>query len=94
MRQQTELQQTIQELHSLDQQLWRLENKYSVLSADFYEAMMAGDLSEFDGEPGYHEDFLSWLAWYESRRSHEHHYRELIQRRDLIQQFRGVVVVH
>ncbi len=62
-----ELQEVIRELHTLDQQLWTLEDKYGVLSPDFYQAMMAGELSEFDGEPGYHEDFLGWLAWYEMR---------------------------
>ena len=54
--------------------------------------MMSGELSEFDGEPGYHEDFSSWLAWYETRQDHEQRYRELIQRRHVIQQFRAVAV--
>jgi len=86
-----DLQETIRNLHTLDQPLWALEDKYGVLSSDFYRAMMAGALSEFDGEPGYHEDFLSWLAWYEMRNSYEQQYRELIQRRDLIQQFRATI---
>jgi len=62
-----ELQEGIRELHALDERLWELEDKYGMLSPDFYQAMMAGELSEFDGELGYHEDFLGWLAWYEMR---------------------------
>jgi len=87
-----ELQEVIRELHALDQQLWTLEDKYGVLSPDFYQAMMAGELSEFDGEPGYHEDFLGWLAWYEMRLDYEQRYRDLLRRRHIVQQFRAAMV--
>ncbi len=73
-----EQQDAIQELHMIDQQLRIMEDKYGVLSADFYQSMMAGDLAEFDGKPGYHEDFLGWLSWYEMRVDYEQRYRELI----------------
>jgi len=86
------LQETIHELHNIDRQLWALEDKYGVLSAEFYQAMMVGELSEFDGEPGYHEDFLGWLAWYEMRLDYEQRYRELLRRRHVVQQFRSVAV--
>ena len=87
-----ELQEIIQELHSLDQQLWTLESRYGVLSADFYQAMLSGELSEFDGEPGYHEDLIGWLAWYEMRQDCEQRYRDTLRRRHILQQFRAVAV--
>lgn len=87
-----ELQEIIYELHALDKQLWTLEDRYGVLSSDFYHAIMSGELSEFDGEPGYHEDFLSWLAWYEMRLEYEQRYRELLCRRHIVQQFRAVTM--
>jgi len=34
-----ELQEVIRELHALDRRLWTLEDKYGVLSLDFYQAM-------------------------------------------------------
>jgi len=84
------LQETIRELHTIDQQLWSLEGKYGVLSPEFYQAMMAGELAEFDGKPGYHDDFLSWLAWYEVRLDYEQRYRDLLRRRHILQQLRTV----
>jgi len=86
------LQEIIYELHALDKQLWAMEDKYSVLSPDFYQAMMSGELSEFDGEPGYHEDFLSWLAWHEMRLDYEQRYHEMLRRRHIVQQFRAIAV--
>lgn len=84
-----ELQDIIQDLHLLDQELWTLEDKYKVLSPDFYKAMMAGELEEFDGDPEFHDDFIHWLGLYENKQSLEQQYRNLLRRRHIIQQFRA-----
>ena len=55
-----------------------MADKYGVLSADFYQSIMAGELAEFDGEPGCHEDFTGWLSWCEMRMDYEQRYRALI----------------
>jgi len=88
-----ELQDIIKDLHLLDQELWILEDKYKVLSPDFYKAMMAGELEEFDGEPGYHNDFIHWLGLYEGKQALEQQYRNLLRRRHIIQQFRASALV-
>ena len=43
-----ERQQLIREIHWIEWQLRTFEDKYGVLSPDFYQAMEAGTLSGFD----------------------------------------------
>lgn len=55
------LQQLIREIHWLEWQLRTFEDKYGVLSQDFYRAMESGQLDEFDDadDPRFH-DFIQW----------------------------------
>jgi len=50
------LQELIREIHWLEWQLRVFEDKYGVLSRDFYQAMESGELSAFDDgeEPYFH----------------------------------------
>ena len=43
-----ERQQLIREIHWIEWQLRTFEDKYGILSQDFYQAMESGELSEFD----------------------------------------------
>ncbi len=56
-------QQLIRELHWLEWRLRSFEDKYGVRSWDFYQAMEAGQLSEFDDveDPRFY-DFLECVV--------------------------------
>jgi hypothetical protein len=74
-----ELRQLVREIHWIEWQLRTFEDKYGVLSRDFYQAMESGQLSEFDDdkEPQSH-DFLEWHALYNIRLKREKVYRETL----------------
>lgn len=84
-----ELEQLVREIHWIEWQLRVFEDKYGVLSRDFYEAMEAGELSEFDdGEEPHFHDFLEWHGLYKIWLSREQTYRELRRQESLPEQLR------
>jgi len=84
-----ELQALIREIHWLEWQLRAFEDKYSLLSCDFYKALQAGELAEFDDVdlPQFH-DFLEWAGLYEVWQHREALYRERLQRHSPVEQLR------
>jgi hypothetical protein len=88
-----ELQQLIREIHWIEWQLRIFEDKYGLLSQDFYEAMESGQLSEFDdGEDPHFHDFLEWHGLYKVWLRREQAYRELLRQRPLPDQLRRALV--
>jgi hypothetical protein len=88
-----ELQQLIREIHWIEWQLRLFEDKYGLLSQDFYEAMESGQLSEFDdGEDPHFHDFLEWHGLYKVWLRREQAYRELLRQRPLPDQLRRALV--
>lgn len=84
-----ELEQLVREIHWIEWQLRVFEDKYGVLSRDFYEAMEAGELSEFDdGEEPHFHDFLEWHGLYKIWLRREQMYRELLHQQSLREQLR------
>ncbi len=84
-----ELQQKVRELHWLEWQLRALEDKYGLLSEDFYAAMEAGELEEFDdGEDPHFHDFLEWHALYKIWLDRAQTYRAELKRQSLPDQLR------
>jgi len=82
-----ELQQLIREIHWIEWQLRTFEDKYGVLSRDFYEAMESGQLSEFDdGEEPHFHDFLEWHGLYKTWLKRERLYREMLSQQSLPEQ--------
>jgi hypothetical protein len=82
-----ELQQLIREIHWIEWQLRTFEDRYGILSQDFYQAMESGQLSEFDdGEEPHFHDFLEWLK-------REQSYRDLLRQHSLPDQLRHAVAV-
>ncbi|MEZ4661126.1 MAG: hypothetical protein R2911_26550 [Caldilineaceae bacterium] len=55
----------IVEIHELDRKLHDLEEKYSLLSADFYQLYEAGQLRDEDIEEI--DELGRWAAWYRMR---------------------------
>jgi hypothetical protein len=88
-----ELQQLIREIHWIEWQLRLFEDKYGLLSQDFYEAMESGQLSEFDdGEDPHFHDFLEWHGLYKMWLRQEQAYRELLRQRPLPDQLRRALI--
>ncbi len=89
-----ELRQLIREIHWIEWQLRTFEDKYGVLSRDFYQAMESGQLSEFDDdkEPQAH-DFLEWHALYKIWLKREQVYRDTLRQRPLPEQLQYATAV-
>lgn len=89
-----ELQQLIREIHWIEWQLRTFEDRYGILSQDFYGAMESGQLSEFDdGEEPHFHDFLEWHALYKVWLKREQSYRDLLRQQSLPDQLRHAVAV-
>ena len=89
-----ELQELLREIHWIEWQLRAFEDKYGVRSADFFQAMETGQLSEFDDidDPRFY-DFLEWHGLYKIWLRREETYRDLLSRQSLLEQLRRVPAV-
>ncbi len=72
----------------LENELGRFEVKFGVRSADFYQAMMRGDLEEFDALDDYRMTFLEWLALYKTWLSFDEKYKQLMRRQPVAVQLK------
>jgi len=89
-----ELRQLVREIHWIEWQLRAFEDKYGVLSRDFYRAMESGQLLEFDdGEEPHLNDFLEWHGLYKVWLKRERTYRDLLRQQSLPGQLRRMVAV-
>lgn len=61
--------QIIQDIHGLDAELETLEQRYGILSADFYHLYKAGELEQSC-------DFIEWVGYYEAKLSRLESYRQ------------------
>lgn len=82
------LNELLSDMYRLETELSRFELKYGVKSQDFYDAMMRGDLEEFDALDEYRMEFLEWLALYETWLSLNEKYRRLIARQPIALQIK------
>jgi len=64
----------------LETELRRFETQFGVKSPDFYEAMMRGDMEEFDALDEYRMEFVEWLALYKTWLSLNEKYHQLVGR--------------
>ena len=89
------LNELLKDLGRLESELHRFETKYGVKSQDFHEAMMRGDLEEFDALDEYRMEFIEWLALYETWLSLDKKYRQLIARQPIALQIKtNLELVH
>lgn len=82
------IQTLLQDMRKLETELSRFEIRFGVLSQDFYAAMMRGDLEEFDALDEYRMEFVEWLGLYETWRSFNQKYRQLIERQPVLLQIK------
>ena len=86
-----ELQVLVREMHWLEWQMRIFEDRYGVLSRDFYQAMESGELSELDGDAeSRFQDFLEWHGLYKIWLKREQTYRQLLPRQTMVKQLRSL----
>ena len=78
-----EIHELVIEMKLLERRLTPYEEKYGVLSEDFYEALMAGKLEQYDDYDETRADFSRWKGLYETWLRRKQAYTDQIQRRDL-----------
>lgn len=83
-----EIHELVIEMKLLERRLTLYEEKYGVLSEDFYAALMSGRLARYDEYDETRADFSRWKGIYETWQRRKQAYRERITQRDLAQALR------
>ena len=83
-----EIYELVNEMKLLERRMSLYEEKYGVLSHDFYEALMTGKLSSYDDYDETRIDFSRWKGIYETWRRRKEAYDEKIQQHELTELFR------
>ncbi len=76
------------EMKLLERRLTLYEEKYGILSEDFYNALMSGQLSQYDEYDETRTDFSRWKGIYETWQRRKQAYTDQIATHDLIQTLR------
>lgn len=82
------LYELVGEIKIIDRRLTLYEEKYGVLSEDFYKAFMAGELSEYDEYDETRTDFSRWKGIYETWLRRKEAYAELIREHGVTEMLR------
>jgi len=78
-----EIHELVIEMKLLDRRLTLYEEKYGVLSEDFYAALMSGKLARYDEYDETRTDFSRWKGIYETRLRRKQAYHEQIRQHEL-----------
>ncbi|HEX4952079.1 MAG TPA: hypothetical protein VF017_01610 [Thermoanaerobaculia bacterium] len=78
-----EVHELVIEMKLLERRLTLYEAKYSVLSEDFYRALMAGKLEEYDAYDETRADFSRWKGIYETLKRRRQAYRRQLEGREV-----------
>ena len=85
-----DIQELIIEMKLLEHRLSLYEEKYGILSQDFYDALMAGKLARFDEYDETRTDFTRWKGIYETWLRRKRDYESLLAQQDLADVLRYV----
>lgn len=83
-----EIHELVIEMKLLERRLTLYEEKYGVLSEDFYKALFAGDLARYDEYDETRTDFSRWKGIYETWLRRKRSYTEQIAQRELAEALR------
>ena len=83
-----EIHELIVEMKLLERRLTLYEEKYGVLSEDFYNALMAGELSHYDEFDETRADLSRWKGIYETWLRRKNAYTEQIRQHQVAQALR------
>jgi len=78
-----EIHELVIEMKLLERRLTLYEEKYGILSEDFYAALITGNLSQYDAYDETRADFSGWKGIYETWRRRKDAYRQQLQERGL-----------
>lgn len=77
-----EIYELVIEMKQLERRLTLYEEKYGLLSEDFYGALIGGKLAKYDGFDETRSDFSRWKGIYETWKRRKEAYRKQIQKHD------------
>jgi hypothetical protein len=83
-----EVHELVIEMKLLERRLTLYEEKYGVLSEDFYKALMLGDLARYDDYDETRTDFSRWKGIYETWLRRKQAYTAQIKQRELVDSLR------
>lgn len=83
-----ELHELVIEMKLLERRLTLYEEKYGILSKDFYNALMAGKLERFDDYDETRTDFSRWKGIYETWQRRHQSYSMQIQQHEVADSLR------
>ena len=72
----------------LERRLTLYEEKYGVLSEDFYDALLAGKLAQYDEYDETRADFSRWKGIYETWRRRKQVYHTQLAEHDVVKTLR------
>lgn len=78
-----EIYELVIEMKLLERRLTLYEEKYGILSEDFYAALMDGKLSKYDAYDETRSDFSRWKGIYETWLRRKESYTKRMQQHDL-----------
>ena len=77
-----ELHELVVEMKLLERRLTLYEEKYGVLSEDFYSALTTGELGQYDAYDETRTDFSRWKGIYETWQRRKNAYTHQMKERD------------
>jgi hypothetical protein len=83
-----EVHELVIEMKLLERRLTLLEEKYGILSEDFYRALMAGKLERYDEYDETRNDFSRWKGIYETWQRRKRKYDVQMGERDITDSLR------
>ncbi len=83
-----DIHELIVEMKLLERRLTLYEEKYGVLSEDFHNALMAGELEQYDAYDETRADFSRWKGIYETWLRRKEDYTKKIRQRKLSETLR------
>lgn len=78
-----DIRELVIEMKQMERRMTLYEEKYGVLSEDFYAALMAGKLARYDEYDESRADFSRWKGIYETWRRRKQSYAAQIQQGEL-----------
>ena len=83
-----EIHELVIEMKLLERRLTLYEEKYGILSEDFYNALMAGKLAEYDAFDETRADFSRWKGIYETWKRRKDDYSKKLGDREVLKVLR------
>jgi hypothetical protein len=83
-----EIHELVIEMKLLERRLTLYEEKYGILSEDFYAALMAGELARYDEYDETRADFSRWKGIYETWLRRKQAYTTQLKQRELVETLR------